>query len=128
MGVSLASHPGSQAFDVIGDALKSDAAGRKDAIKKGGAVFAFTLSNADGQQESWYIDLKRDGVVGKGTNPEGMKADGNVARQKPPLMINTDLLACCSHHPCLRYRFRQAGCRHCQRSEPLHVGQDQDSR
>ena len=76
MGVSLDSHPGSKAFDVIGDALKGDPQGAKDAIKKGGAVFAFTLSNAEGKQESWYIDLKRDGVVGKGTNPEGMKADG----------------------------------------------------
>ncbi|KAK5145577.1 hypothetical protein LTR04_001263 [Oleoguttula sp. CCFEE 6159] len=66
--------PSSVAFDAISDSLKADDAERKDAIKKGGAVFAFTLKNKEGAQESWHIDLKEKGVVGKGAAPEGGKA------------------------------------------------------
>ncbi|KAK8211322.1 hypothetical protein M8818_003289 [Zalaria obscura] len=68
------SFPSSTAFDAISSSLSSDDAGRKDAIKKGGAVFAFTLKNADGKQESWYVDLKSSGTVGRGTAPEGGEA------------------------------------------------------
>ena len=68
--------PSSAAFDVISDALAADESGRKDAIKKGRAVFAFTLKNHAGQVESWYVDLKDSGVVGKGIGPEGKTADG----------------------------------------------------
>ncbi|KAH0542127.1 hypothetical protein FGG08_003427 [Glutinoglossum americanum] len=67
--------PSSAAFDVISDALAADESERKDAIKKGGAVFAFTLKNRGGQVESWYIDLKEEGVVGRGVGPEGKKTD-----------------------------------------------------
>lgn len=67
--------PSSAAFDAIASSLSSDDAERKDAIKKGGAIFAFTLKK-DGKEESWYIDLKKDGVVGKGAAPEGSKANG----------------------------------------------------
>lgn len=67
--------PSSAAFDAIASSLSSDDAERKDAIKKGGAIFAFTLKK-DGKEESWYIDLKKDGVVGKGAAPEGGKANG----------------------------------------------------
>lgn len=81
MTLAIPSHPASEAFELINSALQSDQAEKKDAIKKGGAVFAFTLKNNDGKEESWYIDLKRDGVVGRGTSPEGMKADGKT---KPP--------------------------------------------
>ncbi|KAI9840378.1 MAG: hypothetical protein M1838_004087 [Thelocarpon superellum] len=66
--------PSSGAFDTISSSL-ADAAERKDAIKKGGAVFAFTLKNAQGETDSWYIDLKETGTVGKGTGPEGKKVD-----------------------------------------------------
>jgi len=75
MPISLPSHPSSQAFELIHSALQSDPAEKKDAIKKGGAIFGFTLKNADGKEESWYIDLKQEGVVGRGTAPEGCKAD-----------------------------------------------------
>ncbi|KAI9868119.1 MAG: hypothetical protein M1813_006864 [Trichoglossum hirsutum] len=67
--------PSSAAFDIISDALAADESERKDAIKKGGAVFAFTLRNREGQVESWYIDLKDDGVVGRGVGPRGKKTD-----------------------------------------------------
>ena len=39
-------------------------------------MFSFTLKNAAGDQESWYIDLKKEGKVGKGEAPKGAKADG----------------------------------------------------
>lgn len=67
--------PSSAAFDAIAAAL-SDDADRKDAVKKGGAVFAFTIKNQGGETESWYIDLKKTGTVGKGAAPEGGKSDG----------------------------------------------------
>jgi len=68
-------YPSSAAFDLIADALK-DESERKDAIKKGGAIFGFTLKNGEGNSESWHIDLKETGTVGKGTAPEGKKANG----------------------------------------------------
>ncbi|KAM0706332.1 hypothetical protein Q7P35_005658 [Cladosporium inversicolor] len=69
--------PSSAAFDVIASALNSDAE-RKDAIKKGGAIFAFTLKNEKGEQQSWHIDLKETGTVGKGLAPEGKKPGVNL--------------------------------------------------
>jgi hypothetical protein len=58
--------PSSEAFEVINAALQSSDAERKDAIKQGNAVFAFTLKNKAGETESWHIDLKNKGEVGKG--------------------------------------------------------------
>lgn len=58
--------PSSAAFDAINAALTASDADRKDAIKQGGAVFAFTLKNKAGEEESWYIDLKEKGEVFKG--------------------------------------------------------------
>ena len=46
--------------------LTASEADRKDAMKQGNAVFAFTLKNAAGETESWHIDLKNKGEVGKG--------------------------------------------------------------
>ena len=73
------SWPSSAAFDVIASALSSDAE-RKDAIKKGGAIFAFTLKNDQGEQKDWHIDLKETGTVGQGLAPEGKKPGGEFAR------------------------------------------------
>ena len=70
------SFPSSGAFDAINSSLQSDDAERKDAVKKGNAVFAFTLKNKEGQTDSWYIDLKDKGEVAKGEAPSGKKADG----------------------------------------------------
>ncbi|KAK4122394.1 sterol-binding-like protein [Parathielavia appendiculata] len=58
--------PSSAAFDEINKALNASEADRKDAMKQGNAVFAFTLKNAAGETESWNIDLKNKGAVGKG--------------------------------------------------------------
>ncbi|CAH0015997.1 hypothetical protein V2G26_008567 [Clonostachys chloroleuca] len=58
--------PASEAFDVINAALNSSDSERKDAIKQGGAVFAFTLKNKAGETASWNIDLKETGKVSSG--------------------------------------------------------------
>ncbi|XMA13280.1 hypothetical protein WAI453_006071 [Rhynchosporium graminicola] len=57
--------PSSESFDAINEALSSDAE-RKDAIKQGNAIFAFTLKNKAGETESWHIDLKNKGQAAKG--------------------------------------------------------------
>ncbi|KFA74517.1 hypothetical protein S40288_07402 [Stachybotrys chartarum IBT 40288] len=57
--------PASAAFDTINAALDSEAE-RKDAIKQGNAVFAFTLKNAAGETADWHIDLKNEGKAGSG--------------------------------------------------------------
>lgn len=63
--VSTAKFPASVAFDQINAALANDA-DRADAVKQGGAVFAFTLKNPAGETESWNLDLKKEGKVSKG--------------------------------------------------------------
>ncbi|KAF2668747.1 putative fatty acid-binding protein [Microthyrium microscopicum] len=74
MGVADPAFPSSEAFDMIDSALNASEEDRKEAIKRGGAIFAFTLKNAEGKQESWYLDLKKEGKVGKGASPPGEKA------------------------------------------------------
>lgn len=66
--------PSSEAFDLINSALTASEAERKDAIKQADAVFAFTLKNKAGETDSWHIDLKKKGEVGKGLGekPTGM--------------------------------------------------------
>ncbi|THZ86518.1 sterol-binding-like protein [Aureobasidium pullulans] len=73
MSIKDSNFPSSAAFDAINAALSDDTE-RKDAIKKGGAIFAFTLKNSNGAQESWHIDLKDTGKAGKGTAPDGKKS------------------------------------------------------
>ncbi|KAF4126284.1 SCP-2 sterol transfer family [Geosmithia morbida] len=58
--------PSSAAFDAIDAALNSSDAERKDAIKQGNGIYAFVLKNGAGETESWHIDLKQTGKVGKG--------------------------------------------------------------
>ncbi|KAJ9645399.1 uncharacterized protein PV06_07898 [Exophiala oligosperma] len=72
MSLKSDAFPSSEAFDAISDALSNDAE-RKAAIKNGGAVFAFELTNDKNEKESWYLDLKESGKVGKGQPPK--KAD-----------------------------------------------------
>ncbi|MCJ1358469.1 MAG: hypothetical protein MMC33_008469 [Icmadophila ericetorum] len=75
MSLKLKSFPSSAAFEAINSSLQSDESERKDAIKKGNAIFAFTLKNNTGETASWYIDLKKEGAVKRGEGPEGGKAD-----------------------------------------------------
>jgi len=58
---------------VISDSLSSSDAERKEAIQKGKAVFGFTLKNKEGEEDTWYIDLKDTGKVSK---EAPKKADG----------------------------------------------------
>ncbi|KAI8629939.1 SCP2 sterol-binding domain-containing protein [Xylariaceae sp. FL1651] len=66
MGLSNDKFPASAAFDAINGVLSSSDADRKDAIKQGNGVYAFTLKNKAGDTESWHIDLKEKGAVGTG--------------------------------------------------------------
>ena len=66
--------PSSVAFDVIQQSLTADPNEQKTAIKQGGAIFAFTIKSGN-TTDSWHIDLKNSGTVGKGTAPEGQKAN-----------------------------------------------------
>ncbi|RYO99741.1 hypothetical protein DL764_006729 [Monosporascus ibericus] len=66
MGLKNDKFPSSEAFEAINSVLQSSEADRKDAIKQGNAVFAFTLKNKAGETESWHIDLKEKGAVGTG--------------------------------------------------------------
>ncbi|KAL2812501.1 SCP2 sterol-binding domain-containing protein [Aspergillus granulosus] len=75
MSLKVDGFPSSAAFDVINSSLQSDEAERKDAVKTAQTVVAFTLKNSSGKEESWYLDLKDKGVVGKGAAPAGGKAD-----------------------------------------------------
>lgn len=61
---------------MINSTLQGDEATRKDALKQANAVVAFTIKNTEGKEESWHLDLKQKGGVGKGAAPEGGKADG----------------------------------------------------
>ncbi|OJJ59654.1 hypothetical protein ASPSYDRAFT_44036 [Aspergillus sydowii CBS 593.65] len=75
MSLKVDGFESSAAFDVINSTLQGDEAERKDAISKAQTVVAFTLKNKDGKEESWHLDLKEKGVVGKGAAPAGKKAD-----------------------------------------------------
>lgn len=72
--------PSSGAFDQIHEALNASDADRKDAIKQGNAVFAFTLKNSAGETDSWHLDLKESGKVGKGVGakPTGTSPHDHV--------------------------------------------------
>jgi hypothetical protein len=95
MGVSDPEFPASKAFDTIESGLAGSEADRKDAIKKGGAIFAFTLKNKAGKQESWHLDLKKEGKVGKGLAPAGEKPNGAPPR---PCMRHADSRNSHSHY------------------------------
>lgn len=84
---ATAKFPASAAFDAINSALTGSEADRKDAIKQGNGVYAFTLKNKAGETESWHIDLKEKGAVGTGL--------GNKPNGKMPLRGAEDDVA---HH------------------------------
>lgn len=91
MGLANSDFPASEAFDAINQGMIDEPAEKKDAIKKAAAVFAFTLKNKAGKQESWYIDLKNDGTVGKGAAPPSGKADGMYISSLERVMRNYSL-------------------------------------
>ena len=79
--------PSSAAFDHIASALLEESE-RKDAVKKGAAIFAFTIKNGNGDTADWHIDLKETGKVGKGLAPDGKKANGTNSYTKSNPDVN----------------------------------------
>ena len=63
---------------MIQQTLQGDEAGRKEAVSGAKAIVAFNVKNAQGKEESWYLDLKNKGEVGQGAAPAGGKADGKI--------------------------------------------------
>ncbi|KAG6099637.1 hypothetical protein E4U31_004319 [Claviceps sp. LM219 group G6] len=66
MGLANDKFPSSSAFDAIDSVMSGSDSERKAAIKQANGVFAFTIKNKAGETESWHIDLKESGRVGKG--------------------------------------------------------------
>lgn len=136
--MALDAWPSSAGFDLIADALKDDAQ-KQDAIKKGGNIFAFTLKNDQGKEESWHIDLKETGTVGKGLAPQGKKPGGkspNLEGQghikglvrwwyRHQRSVNTDPVSF-SYPGTLRCRIRKAHLGQGQRPEHVHARQAED--
>ncbi|KAJ4396690.1 hypothetical protein N0V93_000911 [Gnomoniopsis smithogilvyi] len=58
--------PSSAFFETMNGALQSSEADKKQAMDMGKGIYAFTLKNAAGETDSWHIDLKNEGKVGKG--------------------------------------------------------------
>lgn len=85
-GTSTDAFPSSEAFDAINESLSASDADRKDAIKQGNGIYAFTLKNKAGETESWHIDLKETGKVGKGTGTKPSGAYTGTARLDYMLM------------------------------------------
>jgi hypothetical protein len=105
MALSNPAFPASQAFDAIQAGINENPKDKADAIKKANAVFAFTLKNKEGKTESWYVDLKKEGVVGKGDAPAGGKADGeSISFLLKPRYSWPMLTALCNSHPCAQRR------------------------
>lgn len=80
--------PSSSAFDAIDSVLSGSDSERKAAIKQANGVFAFTIKNKAGETESWHVDLKESGRVGKGLGkPTGklFLLDKNITRSFFPL-------------------------------------------
>jgi len=66
MSLKNSAFPSSEVFDLLDSVLTSSEAERKDAMKTGAGIYAFTLKNKAGETESWHIDLKEKGRVMKG--------------------------------------------------------------
>lgn len=55
-------------FQELGDGLKDDAI-KKKAISGVKAVIVITLKNKEGKEQSWVLDLKKEGKVSKADTP-----------------------------------------------------------
>lgn len=73
--IQLAAFPSSKVFDVIDQAISNDEALKKKLIRQTGAIIVFNLKSREGKVESWYLDLKKEGSVGKGAKPSAGPAD-----------------------------------------------------
>ncbi len=84
--------PASAAFVDIDEALNASEADRKDAIKQANAIFGFTLTNPAGDKESWHIDLKNTGRVGKGLGDAKPTGACSLSSQHPSEVLLTGLI------------------------------------
>lgn len=118
---SIDKFPSSVAFEAINAALNSSEADKKDAIKQGNAVFAFTLKNKAGETDSWHIDLKQSGSVGKGlgTKPTGRRLLAQVNCSALTFVLHSYSFA-------VRRGLWQAGRWSGQRTTAIHVRETQD--
>ncbi|CAN6664859.1 fatty acid-binding protein [Trichomonascus vanleenenianus] len=66
MSVADSKFPSSAVFDLIKSTMESDAKLKAKTIKQADAVVVFNLKNKQGETQAWYLDLKKDGAVGKG--------------------------------------------------------------
>ncbi|KAL2108317.1 hypothetical protein VUR80DRAFT_3971 [Thermomyces stellatus] len=64
--ITVAKFPSSAIFDELQHALASSEKERRNAIEQANALLSFVLSNAAGETDSWHVDLRRTGRVGKG--------------------------------------------------------------
>lgn len=58
----------SSLFQELSDGLKDDAI-KKKAINGVKAVIVITLKNKEGKDQSWVLDLKKDGTISKADSP-----------------------------------------------------------
>lgn len=62
--------PSSAIFDTIKSAVDGDEQLKQKSIKQSKALVVFELKNKQGTVESWYLDMKKTGQVGKGKPSE----------------------------------------------------------
>ena len=60
--------------------MLQDPTARKNFIKEANGIYTFTLKNSSGETESWFLDLKNSGTVGRGEKPaDAEKSDVALA-------------------------------------------------
>jgi len=70
---------GSALLEQLGTAFSNlSEQARKAEIAKSKAIFEIQLKNSEGKEQSWVIDLKKNGTVTKGKAPAGVKPDVTI--------------------------------------------------
>uniref|UniRef100_A0A060T8L3 ARAD1D04422p n=1 Tax=Blastobotrys adeninivorans TaxID=409370 RepID=A0A060T8L3_BLAAD len=70
MGYADDKFPASNVFDFIDQAIANEPGLKEKVIKQSDAVVVFNLKNKAGETGTWFLDLKKDGKVGKGQPPK----------------------------------------------------------
>lgn len=118
----------------MNNALSSEA-DKKQAMDMGKGIYAFTLKNAAGETDSWHIDLKKEGKVGKGVGdkPDGMSLFLLAETRRTIYYLEVTYRRCPtnsmfanSHPPTVRSRFRKPCVWKGQCPKIIHVGQAED--
>ncbi|MBQ5153752.1 hypothetical protein EGM85_10870 [Macrococcus caseolyticus] len=69
MSLADPAFPSSDAFDLIKQGISSNEANKAKYIKQANMIVQFDIKNKEGKSESWYLDVKNKGEVGKGKAP-----------------------------------------------------------